>query len=237
MWTRESKIGFASLIVALLSCIVAVALPEVRRLLGFDTPSAVSSASLVNDAPVQFAAPVSPRIEETPTSIPTTRAPAASKPAGPSEVVASLPPGQPLRVESARASSVLPASRVARYDAEMLLDGDGSTPWVEDAPGYGIGEWVELELGQTRNIVQLRFRNGYDKGARFGENGRVRSITATFSSGEAHTFSLADHASEQTISFDPLPAPASSIRLTINSVYEGSRWDDTALGDVVAIGY
>jgi hypothetical protein len=235
MWTRGEKIAFGSLVVGLLSCVLAVALPEVRLLIGFDTPPNRFAGTGEDPEPP---APVGPETKEVPSvAISPSRGIATSPPGTVSKPSASIPPGQPLLVSAATASSILPPSRVARYDAEMLLDGDGSTPWVENAPGYGVGEWVELRFGVVRNVSHLRLRNGYNKGARFRENGRIRSITATFSSGETRTFSLRDDTSEQTIAFEPFPIPTSFIRLTINSVYEGSRWDDTALGDVAVLGY
>ncbi|HEU4882871.1 MAG TPA: discoidin domain-containing protein [Longimicrobium sp.] len=229
MWTRAEKIAFGSLLLGLLSCVLAVAIPEVRLLIGFDTPPQHFAGPTADPLPP---APAGPEKQEAPPS-----RGIATSPAPGSRPSARLPSGQPLLVASATASSVLPPSRVARYDAEMLMDGDGSTPWVENAPGYGVGEWVELQLGVVRTVTHLQLRNGYNKGARFRENGRIRSITATFSTGDTRTFFLRDDASEQTITFEPLPIPTSFIRLTINSVYEGTRWEDTALGDVAVLGY
>jgi hypothetical protein len=117
----------------------------------------------------------------------------------------------------------------------MVLDGSGSTPWVENAEGYGVGEWLDLDLGATRTVTRLEIANGYGKDARYRENGRVRSLTLRFSGGESRTVALADRASLQRIDLGSVRT--SSIRLIINSVYEGSRWPDTAVGDVRVIGY
>lgn len=140
-----------------------------------------------------------------------------------------------LGVRSVRASSTLPPSRVARYAAEMAIDGIGATPWVENAPGPGIGEWIELDLGSPRTVTRLEVSNGYDKDVRYGENGRVRAVTLRFSGGETRTFPVEDRPGVQSLSVGSVRT--SMIRLVIDATYPGSRWEDTALGEVRVFGY
>ena len=140
-----------------------------------------------------------------------------------------------LPIHSAVASSVLPPSRVAQYEPEMTLDGSGGTAWVEAAPGQGIGEWIELRLGSIRQVRSLEISNGYNKGARYQENGRIRSVTAHFSGGETRTFTLEDHPGPQSVEVGDVRT--STVRLVINTTYAGTRWEDTALGDIRVIGF
>lgn len=128
------------------------------------------------------------------------------------------------------ASSILPPSRVANYEPENVLDGRWSTVWVEDAPGSGTGEWIEISLGQTRTIARIGVVNGYGKGPRYRENGRVRTAILTFSDGSIQQISLRDESDLQYISVQPVAT--SFVRLTIQSAYPGSRWDDTAIGEI-----
>jgi hypothetical protein len=133
-------------------------------------------------------------------------------------------------VQSASASSILPPSRVASYGAAMTLDGRAATAWVEDTPGLGIGEWIQLDLASPRSVARLGIVNGYGTGSRYRENGRVRSATLTFSDGRRHVIDLADHSDLQYVSFDPVMT--SSVRLTIDSAYPGARWDDVAIAEI-----
>jgi hypothetical protein len=224
MSTRTEKIAAGSLVATVLSCLfAALVVPEVRVKLGLpiEAPVRAEQNNLMQTEP-----PAPKTVAERPG-------------AGPirdfAEERGRAPADRVLLVRSATASSILPPSRVAQYGPEMAIDGAGGTAWVENASGYGVGEWIELHFGAPRRVTALEFRNGYNKGARFQENGRLRSLTATFSTGETRTFSLADHPSAQRVTFAGISAQ--SVRLTINSVYEGSRWEDTALGDVRVIGY
>lgn len=224
---QTEKIALGSLAVAVCSCVLAaLVVPEVRIALGLPLEHAVEQPR--NPAPDPV--PVETFLPSTTTTSRfhpgTTSAPRESPPAA---------PVRGLAVHSASASSVLPSSRVAAYGPGMVLDGDGATPWVEGVPGYGIGEWIELELGRTRRVTRIEIFNGYDKGARFRENGRVRTLTAHFSNGETRTLGLSDRAGPQTFGVGDIPA--SSVRLVIGSIYPGSRWEDTALGDVSVVGY
>jgi hypothetical protein len=235
--TRHEKLGLGSLAVALVSCILAaLVVPEVRLLLGlpldpiavrqFAEPTGDLDQQVPASRPVSVPTPVlgTDRASQLRTAVP-------GETVVPAETVATTS----IPIHSAVASSVLPPSRVAQYGPEMALDGSGGTAWVEAAPGQGIGEWIELRLGSIRQVTSLEISNGYNKGARYQENGRIRSVTAHFSGGETRSFTLADHPGPQSVEVGDVRA--SSVRLVINTTYAGTRWEDTALGDVRVIGF
>jgi hypothetical protein len=128
------------------------------------------------------------------------------------------------------ASSTLPPSRVAAYTPEMALDGRWNTVWVEGAEGSGAGEWIELRLAAPAEIRKIGVVNGYGKAERFAENGRVRDAQIRFSNGTTQEIRLAD--SNEMQYFDLRPNNTASVRLTILSIYPGTRWDDTAIGEI-----
>jgi F5/8 type C domain len=135
-----------------------------------------------------------------------------------------------VRSTEVRSSSVLPPSRVASYGPGMAVDGRWSTVWVEGSDGDGSGDWIELELEASVTVHRIGVVNGYGKGPRFLENGRVRDATITFTTGSWQTIRLADNNDLQY--FDIAPTTTQSVRLTIASVYPGTRWSDTAIGEI-----
>src|SRR5688500_5528004 len=44
-------------------------------------------------------------------------------------------------------------------DAGRVIDGDPGTAWTEDAPGPGIGEWLELRLEEPSRLSRLTVWN------------------------------------------------------------------------------
>lgn len=140
-----------------------------------------------------------------------------------------------LSVVGVTASSSLRPSDMARYDAQMALDGDGSTAWVEGKqPGYGIGEWIELRLPKQHTVNKISIRNGYDKGKRFEQNGRVQTAELFFSDGSVQTIDLRDTWEMQH--FDLQPAATTYVRLTIKAIYRGTQWEDTAIAEIRLFG-
>ncbi|HEX6751796.1 MAG TPA: hypothetical protein VF092_31165 [Longimicrobium sp.] len=105
-----------------------------------------------------------------------------------------------------------------------------STVWVEGASGDGSGEWIELRLSSVVTVSRVGIVNGYGKGSRFEENERVRDARITFSDGSSRTIRLADHNELQY--FDLGQHSTTSLRLTILSVYPGTRWEDAAIGEI-----
>jgi hypothetical protein len=135
-----------------------------------------------------------------------------------------------IRGVDARASSTLPPSRVASYDPDRAMDGSWSTVWVEGAAGEGVGEWIEIRLGSPVTVWKIGVVNGYGKGPRYRENARIRDAELQFSDGSTQLIHLAD--SNDLQYFDVRPTTTTGLQLTILSVYPGTRWDDTALGEL-----
>jgi len=140
--------------------------------------------------------------------------------------------GAPVAQEivAARASSSLPVAGAISYGPDNLLDERPSTAWNEAAGGPGTGEWVELVLAKPADVARLLIWNGHQKGALFYENGRVRELRidvgdATF------TAQLLDTRGPQAVDL-PQPVRGDRLRLTIQEVYPGTRYDDVALSQI-----
>jgi hypothetical protein len=133
-------------------------------------------------------------------------------------------------------SSVIKSDAINRfkYGPESLFDGANDTAWVEGVDGQGIGEWVIVEFDQTRMIHAIIIHNGYNKDRDiYLKNSRVKELTVEFSKDQRKKVLLKDSGSPQPI---PLPKDqplrANKVKLTIESVYPGTKWDDTAISEL-----
>lgn len=113
---------------------------------------------------------------------------------------------------------------------ENLLDGDSRTAWVENAPGNGIGEWIELGFDKCHAVHGIDIGNGYKKAEDlYFKNNRVMRIRLSFSDGTSHEFTLKDQLEgTERISF-PEAVMTNKIRLEILEVYAGSKYTDTVI--------
>lgn len=152
--------------------------------------------------------------------------------AGPRGVAAVAP--SPLPVEALSASSSLPGGGSVAYGPENLVDGDPATAWNEGAAGSGAAEWVLLQLREPAPVRRLLVWNGYQKGAEFGDNARVRTLRIELG-GRTFAVDLLDTQGPQAVDL-PGPVPAASVRLVIDAVYPGERYQDAALSEVAVLG-
>ncbi|MDB4951949.1 MAG: activator of osmoprotectant transporter ProP [Gemmatimonadetes bacterium] len=221
--SRSDKIGLCSLAVAIVGCTATVmTVEEIRALLGLHPQRTAETAFLPKGNVVRE------QTAQPPAEVESGLRSAPSRSIPPADPVPE--PERQLTALAASASSVLPTSTVASYEASKVLDADESTVWVEGAAGDGIGEWIDVEFPTNTRISRIDIANGYNRGVRFSENGRVRQALLTFSDGSSQMIDLLDRRGIQTFTLTPLRTQ--SLRLTIRSAYPGTRWSDTALGEI-----
>lgn len=136
-------------------------------------------------------------------------------------------------VLSVTASSYLTQSDYNLYHTpDRMTDGDLSTAWVEGASGDGIGEWVAFTFDGTYLVSGIQIYAGYQKSdALYEKNSRPAVLTVTFSDGGERTVTLEDVSGSQYIAFDD-PVETSSVTLAIDSVYPGSKYQDTVISEL-----
>lgn len=140
------------------------------------------------------------------------------------------------RVISIIASSTLEPSKHNNYYYSNLIDNDLSSPWVEGVQGYGINEWIKIELSDKIEVKGLKIVNGYNlnrndrTGDRYNKNSRVKKAKLVFSNGQSQMIDLIDTRQEQLINIEPVITE--SIKFIIIDVYPGSKWDDTCLSEI-----
>lgn len=126
------------------------------------------------------------------------------------------------------------------YKDEFMIDHDPFTWWTPNPHRNGEGAWIELDFEAESNIVGFEVWGGshnpdYPK---YGDihklNNRVRKGICEFSDGSSIQFELADVDNWQVVRFDDV-VKTKSIRLKINEVYKGEKWDDLCIAEFLAL--
>lgn len=132
-------------------------------------------------------------------------------------------------------SSQLTGKSGTVYGAAFLNDGDTSTPWEEEVEGDGIGEQItyEPEAGTKLQVIRIYPGNGRSDKA-FQENNRPKTITLEID-GKKQILNFDDAGHFYTFS-SKKPVTAKQVKLIIDSVYPGSKWQDTCISEVEFYG-
>ncbi len=134
-------------------------------------------------------------------------------------------------VSYATASSTYSADQ-ATHGASNLLDGKLDTNWTEGVEGNGEWEYVEFFFTGEYLITGMTIHSGnHASAASYEQNARPYRIELMFSDGTFMYYNLMDKMVQQTITFDQ-SVVADSVRLSIESVYEGSKYEDTVISEV-----
>lgn len=132
----------------------------------------------------------------------------------------------------ATASSELPNELQYNYKASNVLKDDG-TCWCENSSGYGVGEWIKLELPYTQRVNGLELINGYaGTEKQYNYNSKVSEVLIEFSDGQSLTvdlnvFDVSQRKSIQFINFSQ-PVETSYVKITIKEIVKGDC-EDTCL--------
>ncbi len=147
-----------------------------------------------------------------------------------------------------RASSFLPDKadvfvnqgviRQALFDAAKLFDGIRETAWAEGRADDGIGEYVAFALDEPMCLVAVQ--NGFLRSpvdipekatwSYFEKNNRVAVLELQKENGDkAAVLRLAD---SRELQYYPVNLPPGSYRAVIASIYKGTKWRDTCLGEL-----
>lgn len=132
-------------------------------------------------------------------------------------------------------SSVLDPQYGNRYGPGNLTDGDRATAWVEGVGGTGTGERILINFGSERRFAGIDITNGYTKNKSiFTKNGRVRSATVRLSDGSSYDLPLSDTMNVLRKRLQR-PVAATWMELRIDAVYDGSKYQDTAISELIPV--
>ena len=131
-----------------------------------------------------------------------------------------------------RASSRLANQGKFSYGPGNVFLTRSESAWVEGVIGDGIGQWLHFDLDYPQFFSKVIIRNGYQRTDKaFRENGRVRELRLTWPDGQK-TVLLKDVKGAQSILLKKGGLRTPWIRLEIVSVYQGSKYRDTAISSV-----
>ncbi len=134
---------------------------------------------------------------------------------------------------SASASSTLPNQQTYNYSPSNVLKNDSSC-WCEGASGSGVGEWIRLDLPETQNLYGITLLNGYvGTDDQYNNNGKISKVTLEFSNGQTLTCDLSVYPAKQRstvqlIKFNQA-IETDYVKITIDDVVDGQKFDDTCL--------
>lgn len=118
------------------------------------------------------------------------------------------------------------------YPIENLCNLAVATPWVENTPGYGIGESFVIENSWGKVYKTLLIINGYisyEKPHLYKQNGRIKQIKITgIISRKSKILNVLDTPHPQTVDISFI-SEAEDIMVEIAAVYEGSKYEDTCI--------
>ena len=130
-------------------------------------------------------------------------------------------------------SSTLAPQAGNSYAPINAIDGDGRTAWIEGASGDGIGEWLKVSYDAPKKIRSIYIANGYGKSTKsYRSNSRIREAEIATENGSFLPV-LRDENDEIKITMPANMAgtPTRWVKITIKSVYPGTVYKDTALGE------
>lgn len=132
---------------------------------------------------------------------------------------------------SVTASSTLVDSKnAARYSVNNLMDGKNDS-WVEGDKGDGTGAYVTFDFGKQVELTEIVIRNGYGDLKYWEQNNRVKELGFSFDGIGGVSVKLFDNPGYQLIQFK-YPEPVRKLTMSIESVYKGSKYEDTAIAEV-----
>ena len=141
---------------------------------------------------------------------------------------------------TASASSAYPSDRWGTYHAWSAIDTNLGSPWAEGVAGSGVGQWIKLAFPGKIEVWAIGLDVGYDRDADvFNANNRIKRATFFFSNGERVTLDFADTQGVQMVPLARAPGPSietTYVKMVIEEVYPGSRYDDTCLGELQVWG-
>jgi hypothetical protein len=126
------------------------------------------------------------------------------------------------------------------YKNEYMIDHDPYTWWSPNPNRNGQGAWIELVFGTEVPMEGFEIWGGSHNPAypKYGDiyklNNRVKKGVCEFSDGSQISFELKDVDAWQWVKFDKT-IKTKSIKLRINEVYKGDKWDDLCIAEFLAL--
>lgn len=119
------------------------------------------------------------------------------------------------------------------YGPELAFDGLLETSWAEGKPGDGEGEWLEVDLGEDREVSILSVWAGaFDGKEAWKGRGRGAELTVSGTGPDGEfkkSVEIGDRFARKDVR---LNKTVRTLRVTIDSVHQGSVFDSTHISEI-----
>jgi hypothetical protein len=150
---------------------------------------------------------------------------------------------KPLFTVAASSALKEPGKPGDSFGPGKLIDGTRSTAWAEGAGGRGEGEWVEFTASAPVSIHGIRVWGGYaESPATMGGNAHPVKMSVILDGDNEAGYvefppaggsEYSDYVGEWRASPDgENTARAETVRLTVEEVAPGTRWDDCCISEI-----
>ena len=141
---------------------------------------------------------------------------------------------QILMIDKIESSSALKEGKI-EYSAENLKSLKLKHPWVEGVKGDGIGEYIQFNKKDASGLFILNGFISLDRFDLYEKNNRIEKITISgMTSNAEKEVLLLDTAKPQYIDLSDF-SNNEEIKLEIQSVYKGTKYDDTCITGIILI--
>jgi hypothetical protein len=174
-----------------------------------------------------------------PASFPPALSVSAPSSSAPAPALSDKPASAPASLVILKPTSVSASSAMRRppndvHPAEHAFDGSLKTAWNEDAPGPGRGEWIEAKFASPRRIEQIRMTTGFLTKDLFAKNAHVKRLKLSLDGTVVQTIDV--KADQKWLTIPSLDASATTVRFTVDDVYEGTTWQDLCISEIEIYG-
>ena len=137
-------------------------------------------------------------------------------------------------ISSAEASSTIVQEG---YDnsVQKTYDGDEKSSWQDGIDGEGVGEWLHYNFDRSYNVRYVTLKMGnWRNQENYDLNSRPKDITVWFG-GQSYQVTIPDGKTEYCLELSG-DISCSEMYLRIDSVYAGTKYDDTCISEVGIYG-
>ena len=139
-----------------------------------------------------------------------------------------------LPIDKIKSSSSLKEGKI-EYSAENLKSLKLKHPWVEGVKGDGIGEYIQFNKKDASGLFMLNGFISLNRSDLYEKNNRIEKITISGMTSKAKKeVLLLDTAKPQYIDLSDF-LNNEEIKLEIQSVYKGTKYDDTCIAGIILI--